>query len=1095
MSPEATTAIKFLAEALLHNLWQGAVLAGLLLVVLRWVPARSAQLRYWAGMIAFFLLVFSVPVTVGVLSVLDQKADYPALIASASMPVSDFGSSVDAPVGFSGDVDRVPSVESVGNVDFERESLVWQEWLLIVWILGAAAGMLRVFRSAAGVRRLRKEAKPLSGLVSDDLARRCGLRKEVPIRESARVATACICGFFRPVVLLPVSMVTALTPEQLEVVIVHEFAHLKRLDPLWNLCQLIAEALLFFNPFLWWISESVRNEREACCDEFVIRAMGRKRDYLEALLRSSETAVGIALAGTLAFSGGNQGGGPLARIQRILKPDAVPEIRVRLSFLVGLIIAGLAFSWAALAGSESVVRALTAEERIERIEAVRAAYPQYGLEAAAGASISEPEKDILISGQLLRPDGRRLEGAVKIIAFSNTGRRRIQSSQRTDREGSFSFNVKAGIVSLLFQPDDYAPLRVEFGSIDADQENLEYTLDTGYSAKIRFSDALTGQPLPGVEVEVRPGGNPQGYPASIQADEGGSVVFEHLMSGGPIQLSALKPGYGEGLWKELRLDEDEALELMLDPVAPFVARVRGASGEPLEGAELRIAARKGTGMNMSFGDSGNVLAVSDGDGLLQAESLRNDSLYYFLVKRAGYLGKGIGPFSQGQSVELVLEKRRSVQIDISGLDPKASIAEAKLSQTLKTGDASYGLLPEKVLLHPIEGHASFTYEPQLDLPLDLEIGDLEFTFAPEEWKQGALSVRFPNPQWPTDDGGAASEIKVGRVALRIQVPEGGPPATGSVLVNYLKNGDRVGVRREETYQSVPIIAGVGKLVLPVPNRISIEAEGLTGYWFKPRRSIEIGASGDGENEISVEAVAAGGIYGRVVDGDGNSVDGVLISVSEAMPEEARLRGSRNLGIKVKNSAYPGDRRDRYLASPLPLDGTYIVRVSKGYNYHFSEPVSLTPEDPIREVNLKLPDGITVNGRVLHPDGSPVALHPIKLIIDAEGGHSFSGGGIMTGADGSFTIEGVNADVRGTTYLAVQGVEGCQPIRHRVDFGADSQEIRLKAGRRISGQVINQKTGRPVVGAEIYATREPYVSGAWPNWFGTEDTDEAGHFEF
>lgn len=359
MNPEATTAVKLLAEALLHNLWQGAILAALLLFVLRWVPARSAQLRYWASVVTLLLLVFSVPVTVAVLSVMNQEApnhehSIPALsnpATSAEADPSQHSCQVCNPI-------EVVTIESTGHSNegspFIR-SLAWQQWFVVFWLLGSVAGMFRVFRAAFGVRRLRKEASPLTEIGTDELGKRCGFHRRIPIFESAQVASACICGFFRPVILLPLSLATQLTSEQLQVVIVHEFAHLKRLDPFWNLCQLLAEALLFFNPFLWWISESIRNEREACCDEFVLQATGRKREYLEALLKSSETALEGVLTGAIAFSGNNKDRSPLARVRRILKPNAVPEVRVRFSLLVGLILSLVASGWLIFTASQFFV--------------------------------------------------------------------------------------------------------------------------------------------------------------------------------------------------------------------------------------------------------------------------------------------------------------------------------------------------------------------------------------------------------------------------------------------------------------------------------------------------------------------------------------------------------------------------------------------------------------------------------------------------------------------------------------------------------------------------------------------------------------------
>jgi len=356
MSLEAVKTVEYLAEALLHNLWQGAIVAGLLLLVLRWLPARLAQLRYWTSIGALLILVFSLPVTVGVLSVMEQEAlnhEHSAPVLSnpaTSMEVDseEHTCQVCNPI----EVVSIESTRRSPETSAFLRSFAWQKWVFVFWVLGSLVGLFRIFRAALGVRGLRKEASPLAEVQTDELAKRCGLYRRIPIFESARVVSACICGFFRPVILLPLSLATQLTSEQLEVVIVHELAHLKRLDPLWNLCQLFAEALLFFNPFLWWISESIRTEREACCDEFVLRVTGRRREYLEALLRSSETALDKVLAGAIAFSGNSRDSGPLSRIRRILKPDTVPAVRLRFSLVAGLTFALVSTVWLIFTASQ-----------------------------------------------------------------------------------------------------------------------------------------------------------------------------------------------------------------------------------------------------------------------------------------------------------------------------------------------------------------------------------------------------------------------------------------------------------------------------------------------------------------------------------------------------------------------------------------------------------------------------------------------------------------------------------------------------------------------------------------------------------------------
>src|SRR6185437_5015097 len=92
-----------------------------------------------------------------------------------------------------------------------------------------------------------------------------------------------VMGWFRPVVLIPVTALTGLSPDQLEAVIVHELAHIKRLDCFVNLFQIAAETVLFYHPAVWWVSKAVRTERENCCDDIAVSVCGNPGGYARAL--------------------------------------------------------------------------------------------------------------------------------------------------------------------------------------------------------------------------------------------------------------------------------------------------------------------------------------------------------------------------------------------------------------------------------------------------------------------------------------------------------------------------------------------------------------------------------------------------------------------------------------------------------------------------------------------------------------------------------------------------------------------------------------------------------------------------------------------
>jgi hypothetical protein len=95
--------------------------------------------------------------------------------------------------------------------------------------------------------------------------------------------TPSAIGWLKPAILLPAATVAGLTVEQLEAVLAHEIAHIRRRDYLVNVLQVAVETLLFYQPAVWWISSRVRFERELCCDDEAVRATGNALGYARAL--------------------------------------------------------------------------------------------------------------------------------------------------------------------------------------------------------------------------------------------------------------------------------------------------------------------------------------------------------------------------------------------------------------------------------------------------------------------------------------------------------------------------------------------------------------------------------------------------------------------------------------------------------------------------------------------------------------------------------------------------------------------------------------------------------------------------------------------
>jgi len=290
--------LRTLGLSLLHFLWQGAALAALAAGLI--AAARQASTRY---AIAVGALVLMVAAPVGTYFVLHQ--DEPA-----------FGASKQA---------AVPTIAYVVNLATHRvvastPSRFLSGGLLTIfvelWFIGV---MLFSLRTAGGffliARLRRRESKPMNpGLLAlcREMQHRLGISRAIRYCESLHLDAPAVVGWFRPVVLLPISALSGLTELQLRAVVAHELAHIRRLDAFFNLFQVVAETLLFYHPAVWWLSKRIRAERENCCDDVALSVCGNPAEYARALALMEQWRA----APTFAMAANR---GPLAsRVTRLL---------------------------------------------------------------------------------------------------------------------------------------------------------------------------------------------------------------------------------------------------------------------------------------------------------------------------------------------------------------------------------------------------------------------------------------------------------------------------------------------------------------------------------------------------------------------------------------------------------------------------------------------------------------------------------------------------------------------------------------------------------------------------------------------------------
>jgi GWxTD domain-containing protein len=283
---------------LIHSLWQGAIVAFLLAAALSVI--RSSETRYWAASLAMLVMLACFAGTFIEMRLTQAPADSVKTYNTAHLNLPNLAA----------DSSATPIRSRLENLP---------PWADPFWMAGVLILSLRHLRNWTAARALRR-----TGVCSPPdlwqykliaLASRVRVSRPVTLLESALASVPCVVGHLRPLILLPVGLLTSLPMEQIEAILLHELAHIRRHDYLVNMLQVAVESLLFYHPAVWWISRIMRAEREHCCDDAVVALGGDAYQYALALAALEETRQGVPEP-ALAATGGNL----VKRIHRLLYP-------------------------------------------------------------------------------------------------------------------------------------------------------------------------------------------------------------------------------------------------------------------------------------------------------------------------------------------------------------------------------------------------------------------------------------------------------------------------------------------------------------------------------------------------------------------------------------------------------------------------------------------------------------------------------------------------------------------------------------------------------------------------------------------------------
>ncbi|MFI5154578.1 MAG: M56 family metallopeptidase [Chitinophagales bacterium] len=327
------TIVRSICWTLIHSLWQGLLLAlaaGLLLILTK---KSNPALRYNGLTILLFIFI-----SVNVYTLYWQ-------ISSRTGIQNESRTMHDQPLSGSQDGDY-KKFQSQGLVPesrpYERLQIFLNDQASLVvtlWFIAFCAQLLRLLTGINYMKRIRQfKVHPPSAYWKNrvsELADKLGIRGDIELLQSELVKVPMMAGYFKPIILFPIGIMLQLPHDQVEAVLLHELAHIKRRDFFINMIQQIVRLFYFFNPGLLWISSLIHEERENCCDDIAIRILGNSKPFISALVAFQEMKM-TNPEYALAFPGRkNQ---LLQRIKRILYSQNQTLNTMEKIFLTGCIL-------------------------------------------------------------------------------------------------------------------------------------------------------------------------------------------------------------------------------------------------------------------------------------------------------------------------------------------------------------------------------------------------------------------------------------------------------------------------------------------------------------------------------------------------------------------------------------------------------------------------------------------------------------------------------------------------------------------------------------------------------------------------------------
>ncbi len=277
----AEVLVRALSWTLLHSIWQGLILAAVAGTIMLSTKRAKPSLRY--NLIVISIVLFIVSVLITFFNQLNSNAHIVASNLIQQIPINNIDTSGNT-ITNTGQPSLLIQIINFININ--------AIWIVSIWLLVIAIKFIRLSYGLYSIYQLKhKLVTPPAEFWNTRISELCEklkISKKIVLLQSDILNIPCVIGYFKPIILFPAAMFSALPVKEVEAILIHELGHIRRNDFLVNIIQNIVEVVFFFNPAVIWVSTLIKTEREICCDDIAVSVTGNKQDYIKALISFSE---------------------------------------------------------------------------------------------------------------------------------------------------------------------------------------------------------------------------------------------------------------------------------------------------------------------------------------------------------------------------------------------------------------------------------------------------------------------------------------------------------------------------------------------------------------------------------------------------------------------------------------------------------------------------------------------------------------------------------------------------------------------------------------------------------------------------------------